>query len=96
VNRVELIMKKLSLSLLFGMAALFSGCGGGGGGSGDNTTTGDPPPTVTAAEIPSWALADSASFTRYTNGLNASDNTEPVDLLTATAPSSDSDEPVAL
>ncbi|MEX8517452.1 MAG: hypothetical protein AB3X44_02895 [Leptothrix sp. (in: b-proteobacteria)] len=91
-------MKKRPLFLILGVAALFSGCGGGGGGggSGDSATTGDPPPTVTAAEIPSWALADSASFTRYTNGLNASDNTEPVDLLTATAPSSESDEPVAL
>ena len=85
-------MKKLSLTLMIGAVLLVSACGGGGGGgSNDN-------PPAAANEVPSWAFADSASYTRYTQGVqaSASDSADPVDLTAADAPASDTDEPTTI
>jgi hypothetical protein len=83
-------MKKLSLTLMIGSVLLVSACGGGGG-SNDSTP-------AAADTAPGWAFADSAAYTRYTDGVqaSASDSASPVDMTAADAPGSDTDEPVTI
>ena len=87
-------MKKLSLTLMIGSVLLVNACGGGGGGGSNDSTP------AAADTAPGWAFADSASYTRYTDGVqasaSASDSADPVDLTAADAPASDTDEPTTI
>lgn len=85
-------MKKLSLTLMIGSVLLVSACGGGGGGGSNDS------PVVDTNTAPGWAFADSASYTRYTLGVQAStsDSADPVDMTAADAPGSDTDEPTTI
>jgi len=87
------IMKTLSLTLMIGSVLLVSACGGGGGGGSSNDS-----PAADTNTAPGWAFADSASYTRYTLGVqaSASDSADSVDMTTAVAPGSDTDEPAAI
>lgn len=85
------IMKTFSLTLMIGSVLLVSACGGGGGSSNDS-------PAADTNTAPGWAFADSASYTRYTQGVqaSASDSADSVDMTTADAPGSDTDEPATI
>ena len=96
-------MNKLSLTLMLGAALLVTACGGGDGsgstdaGNGGNSGGDNGTPTATN-EVPGWAFADSAAYTRYTASVQAGtdDSANPVALTSAEAPTSDTDEPAVL
>ena len=71
------------------VALLLAACGG------DDGSDGVPPaPPVTLSEVPDSALASSQAFSQFVGSLPASDTADALRLKEATAPVSDSNEPM--
>jgi hypothetical protein len=83
-------MKTLHILGALSLALLLTACGS------DDSDGAPATPPLTLSEVPDSALASSQAFVQFVGSLPASDTGEPLRVMDAAAPTSDSEEPAPL
>ncbi|HUD33393.1 MAG TPA: hypothetical protein VMR43_10330 [Variovorax sp.] len=97
INGLEKLRAIAACTATAGMLAL-AGCGGGGGGDGGPTNIGGNGGSTSGGTVPISALQNSDSFVAYLKQVvaNKLDTSEPIDLGSIVAPTSNTTEAVGI